>query len=68
MGIGYPSLAGMGAISSPRSLAGLAGMDISGDRGGDGGVSSGDPRPHRHFDIDVAKTTWSPPPPGRRGT
>jgi hypothetical protein len=51
MGIGYPSLAGMGAVSPLRSLAGLAGMGSNGDRGGDGGVSPGDPCPHRHFEL-----------------
>jgi hypothetical protein len=45
VGIGYPAISGMGMISPPRSLAGMAGMGISGDRGRDGGGSLGDPVP-----------------------
>jgi hypothetical protein len=28
-------------------------MGSSGDRGGDGSVSPGDPRPHRHLDLEL---------------
>ena len=37
----------------PPRLAGLGGMGISGDRGGDDGVSPGDPRPRPrcHFEV-----------------
>ena len=57
MGSGYPLLAGMGIVSPPPRLAGLAGTGISGDRGGDGDVPPGDPRPRCHFDSRVKKNS-----------
>ena len=50
MGIGYPFNSGTGTVSSPRSLAGLTGTGISGDRGGDGGEPPGDTRPRRQLE------------------
>jgi hypothetical protein len=47
----YPLISGMGTILSPRSYTGIAGMGIGGDRGGDGGVIPGHPRPRCHLDL-----------------
>jgi hypothetical protein len=56
MGGGYPMFMGTGGISSPIGWRGLAGTGISGDRGGDGGVIPGHPRPRCHLERRLLAT------------
>ena len=51
-----PVVSGDGDCFPPPRLAGLAGTGISGDRGGDGGVPPGDPRPRCHLDSSTSGT------------
>ena len=47
----------MGAVLCPQSSMGLAGMGISGDRGGDGGVIPVHPRPRCHLELHRLEST-----------